>query len=228
MTSDRKLYWDGCINVRDLGGLETEDGRAIHWGAFTRSDHPNRLSEEGWKALYAHGIRTIISLETDGMEDETLEIPEGFDGLKGAAVAIEDLSDTEFLKTWAATDLWCTPLYYSDAISRWPKRHTAVFKEIAQAQPGGVLIHCKRGHDRTGIISLMLLSLLGVPDDVIVKDYVLSPDSERDEILRSRNTTSEEVIRDTLKGLDMEAYLSDAGLSQVEIESIKARMLDTN
>jgi protein tyrosine/serine phosphatase len=89
------------------------------------------------------------------------------------------------------------------------------------------LYHCKRGVDRTGIISLMLLSLLGVPDEEIVNDYVLSQDPERDEILRARNTTSQEVIRNALKGLDMNAYLLEGGLSQVDIDKVKDRLLES-
>jgi protein tyrosine/serine phosphatase len=225
MVKNRKLNWDGCNNVRDLGGIITEDGRKIHWGAFVRSDHPNKLSSAGWEALYAHGIRTIISLETDGMEDEALIVPEGYLDINPISVAIEDLSDNEFLTTWAATDLWCTPLYYQDAISRWPERHAAVFSILARAQPGGVLIHCMRGMDRTGIITMMLLALLGISPEETAKDYLMSPDPERDKILQKRNTNAQQVIINTSKELDMKAYLLGAGLSQADIEKIKERLL---
>jgi protein tyrosine/serine phosphatase len=224
---NRKLDWDGCANVRDLGGLKTKDGRSIRWGAVVRSDDPAKLSPEGWAALYAHGIRAIISLRTDGMEEDDLVLPENLSDLESVDVAIEDLSDKEFLEQWAATNLWGTPLYYQDAISRWPERHAAVFLAIAQAQEGGVLFHCVRGCDRTGIISMMLLTLLGVPDEEIANDYLLSLDPERDRILKERNTTSREVILDALKDLDMEAYLLGAGVSQAEIENIKKRLLES-
>jgi protein tyrosine/serine phosphatase len=226
MKENRILNWDGCKNVRDLGGLKTEDGRRVRWGALVRSDDPSNLSAEGWKALYAHGIRMIISLRTDGMEETELELPEGFDELEVMLAPVEDLGDEEFLEVWAKSDLWCTPLYYQDAIKRWPERHAAVFAAIAGAQEGGVLFHCKRGVDRTGIISMMVLALLGVPDEEIVKDYVLSLDPERDQILREMDTTSEEVILDTLKDLDMEVYLLDAGMSQAEIDQIRDRVLE--
>ena len=227
MQSGRKLQWDGCTNVRDLGDLETEDGRRIRWGAFVRSDDPAKLSPKGWGALYAHGIRTIISLRTDGMEEDDLVLPENLHDLEWLHMAIEDLGDQEFLEQWAASELWSTPLYYQDAIKRWPERHAAVFKAIAQAQEGGVLIHCRRGIDRTGIISLMLLALLGVPDEEIVNDYMMSTDPEREELLRERNTTSQEVIRNAVKDLDMEAYLLDACLSQSDIDKVKSRLLET-
>ena len=70
MTLDRFLGWDGCSNVRDLGGLNTRDGRQTRWGAVVRSDHPAKLTENGWSELYAHGIRTIISLRTHGLVED--------------------------------------------------------------------------------------------------------------------------------------------------------------
>ena len=227
MKKGRTLNWDGSVNMRDLGGLETEDGQRIKWGAVVRGDDPAKLSEEGWEALYDHSIRTIISLRTDGMDEDDLVLPENLEGLVSVPAAIEDLSDKEFLETWAKSDLWSTPLYYEDAIARWPERHAAVFKAIAKAKEGGVLFHCKRGVDRTGIISLMLLSLLGVPEEEIVNDYALSLDPERDKLLEERGTNSREVILKALRDLDMEAYLLDGGVSQVEIDKVKERLLES-
>ena len=36
----RVLTWDGCLNVRDLGGLPTEDGGTTRFGAVVRGDNP--------------------------------------------------------------------------------------------------------------------------------------------------------------------------------------------
>jgi len=141
-------------------------------------------------------------------------------------VAIEDLGDPEFLQQWAATDLWCTPLYYQDALLRWPQRHADVVAAFAQAQAGGVLIHCSRGHDRTGIISMLMLALAGVSTEDIVADYEMSPDPERDEILRGRNTSSRNVIIDILANLDVETYLLAAGLNQSDLETARERLLE--
>jgi hypothetical protein len=63
---DRDLAWDGCHNVRDLGGLPAGGGRRTRWGAVVRSDTPDRLTEAGWAAAAAHGVRTIVDLRTPG------------------------------------------------------------------------------------------------------------------------------------------------------------------
>ncbi len=226
MTKDRRLTWDGCTNVRDLGGLRTIDGRVTRWGAVVRSDHPARLTAAGWSALYEHGIRTIITLATDGNPEEMPDAAPRPSDLVTIRCAVEDLGDTEFVQQWVATDLWCTPLYYRDALKRWPERHAAVIETVARAQPGGVLIHCRRGNDRTGIVTLLLLALVGAAPEEILADYELSPDSERDRLLAREHTTARETILTTLAQLDVERYVRAGGLSQADLTAVRTRLLE--
>lgn len=226
MTENRCLTWDGCTNVRDLGGLRTRDGRTTRRGAVVRSDHPARLTAAGWSALYAHGVRTIMSLGTYGMVEDMPDAAPRPSDLTTVRVDVEDITDTEFLQHWGMNDLWCTPYYYQDALKRWPERHAAAISAVARAQPGGVLIHCKRGVDRTGIVTLLLLGLVGVAAEDIVADYELSVDPEREVLLAREHTTTREVILAALASLDIEPYLRDGGLSQADLDAVRARLLE--
>lgn len=227
MINNRQLTWDGCNNVRDLGGLNISTGHKTRWGAVVRSDHPAKLTAEGWSALYAHGVRTVISLRTHGLVEDFPDTAPRPSDVESVVAEIEDVTDKEFAKKWASSDLWCTPLYYRDALTRWPQRHAAAIKAIAQAKPGGVLFHCKRGHDRTGIISLLLLSLVGVSPDDIVADYELSVDLEREKLLAEQHTTTRETILDTLASINVEDYLLAGGLSQNDLNAIRTRFLES-
>jgi protein tyrosine/serine phosphatase len=214
------------MNVRDLGGLSTCDGRMTRWGAVVRSDTPARLTEAGWSTLYEYGIRTIITLRTHGMVEDELNVTPRYPDLEMVQRAIEDITDQEFLQRWAASNLWGTPLYFKDALRRWPERHAAVISAIAQAQPGGVLFHCIRGNDRTGIITLLLLALVGVMPDEIIADYEISrPDLERDELLARENSSVRDAILSALDGLDIENYLRDGGVSQDDLAAVRTRLL---
>ncbi|WP_222850255.1 tyrosine-protein phosphatase [Allosaccharopolyspora coralli] len=53
----RELVWDGCVNVRDLGGLGQ-----VKPGSVVRMEAPNHLSESGWAAAWAYGVRTVVDL----------------------------------------------------------------------------------------------------------------------------------------------------------------------
>jgi protein-tyrosine phosphatase len=223
--NQRILAWDGCINVRDLGGIPTRNGTWTQRGAIVRSDTPARLTPAGWNSLYDFGIRTIVTLSTLGHEEKELSFAAPFTDISVRQMAIEDLSDKEFLYKWAASDLWCTPLYYKDALARWPERHAAAISAIAQAQAGGVLFHCKRGNDRTGIITLLLLSLVGVSSEEIIAEYELSPDPERDEILARELTSTREALLGALEGLNAEEYLLSGGASCEDLGAVRRRML---
>jgi protein-tyrosine phosphatase len=222
----RVLNWDGCTNVRDLGGLRTCDGRTTLWKAIVRSDTPARLTEAGWAALHAYGIRTIISLQTYGMTEDELKITPPYPDLVTVQVAIEDITDKEFLQKWAASNLWSTPLYYKDALQRWPERHAAAMSAVAQARPGGVVFHCIRGNDRTGLIALLLLTLVGVTSDEMIADYELSrPDPERDELLAREHSSVRDAILGALAGLNIDSYLGMGGVGQDELAVIRQRLL---
>ncbi len=221
----RILAWNGCVNVRDLGGLKTCDGRRTRWGALVRSDSPVYLTAAGWEALYAHGIRTIVSLCTHGLVEEKLDIVPPYSDLIVVKVPIEDVTDADFVQQWVNSGWWSTPLYYKDALRRWPGRHAAAISAIAQAQPGGVLFHCIRGHDRTGIIALLVLMLAGVTPDEIVADYVLSLDPERDKLLAREHLSVRDVILETVAGLEVEAYLSAGGVTQTELAAVRRRLV---
>jgi protein-tyrosine phosphatase len=221
----RVIDWEGSKNVRDLGGLRTQDGRTTRFGSILRGDTPSRLTGTGWPALYAYGIRTIITLRTHGMKEDELDFTLPYPDIAVIQAPIEDITDQEFLHQWAASELWSTPLYYQDALRRWPERHAAVVKAIAQAQPGGVLFHCIRGHDRTGIITLLLLALAGVTSEEVLADYVLSVDPERDVLLAKEQTSVREVIFKAVEGLDAANYLSMAGVSPEDLAAVRKRLL---
>ena len=94
---NRLLDWDGCKNVRDLGGLKTEDGRDIQWRAVVRGDTPSRLSAAGWSALFSYGIRTIITLRTFGMVEPELDFISPHPELDTVSVEIEDVTRNNFV-----------------------------------------------------------------------------------------------------------------------------------
>jgi len=159
------------------------------------------------------------------MVEEELNFTTPYHDIATVRVAIEDLTDQEFLQKWAASDLWSTPLYYKDVLRRWPERHAAAISAVAQAQPGGVLFHCVRGNDRTGIIALLLLTLVGVTEDDIIADYELSPDPDRDELLEREHSSVRDALLGALAGLNIDSYLGNGGVSQDDLAAVRERLL---
>jgi protein-tyrosine phosphatase len=244
MNPSRHLTWNGCLNVRDLGGLPAADGRRIRDGALVRSDHTGRLTAEGRAALIAHGVRTIIDLRT---QVELERDPPAFRDEAGAAVRYLHLplfsDDEQFDAELRATS--SSVEAYQLFLDRWGESVAVVVTAVARAPEGGVLIHCYSGKDRTGVIVALVLAVMGVPDDVIAADYALTDANLRswyDEILAQTNDPEErrklenqiftsfpetmlaslEYLRERYGGA--EGYLSQAGVSVKDIELLRTRL----
>jgi hypothetical protein len=72
---DRTLRWEGCCNIRDLGGLPLEGGGETRFGVVVRADDLSLLSEQGWKAASDYGVVRIVDLRhEDPPYDSPIEL----------------------------------------------------------------------------------------------------------------------------------------------------------
>jgi protein-tyrosine phosphatase len=237
----RALAWDACLNVRDLGGLAAADGRRVRRGALIRSDQLCRLNDRGRGALVAHGVRTVIDLRTPAEAAKDPDPPWHEHGVDYALIPQQD----EQLWRELVGVAW-TRAFDAAVLDRRAEQIVAMALAVARAAPGGVLIHCLAGKDRTGIAVALLLAIAGVSDADIAADYTLSvgnlaaelsaalaaaPDDEERARLERSYDAREETMLATLAHLrarhgGAEAYLLRAGLSGDDIRRIRARLLD--
>ncbi|HEY5693360.1 MAG TPA: tyrosine-protein phosphatase [Gaiellaceae bacterium] len=246
----RDLVWDGCLNVRDLGGLPTRDGSETRFGAVVRADSVRLLSDEGWKALVDHGIRTVIDLRGDHerAEDPPAECPvevAHIPFLSGDEAERDALGDELEAAATAAPNVAAgTRDVYLIFLERFRPNVAAAVRAVAHAPAGGIVIHCAGGKDRTGLLAALLLHLAGVDDGDIAADYALSeerlrPRHERwfaaaesqEELERLRRITRTPAA--SMVGVfaelerrygGVEEYLRGAGVTDEELELARARL----
>ncbi|MBX3189630.1 MAG: tyrosine-protein phosphatase [Labilithrix sp.] len=234
----RHLDWEGCFNARDLGGLKTAAGDEIRRGAAVRADALDALTARGWEAVVAHGVTTIIDLRNDDeLGADAAPRPEELTTLR---MPLDQVEDTEFWAYWSSGWQFGTPLYYGPHIARFPRRSAGVIAAIARAAPGGVVVHCGVGRDRTGLVTMLLLALLGVSVEEIAADYALStarlpplfarrgePDQGPliEAFFAEQATSASAVIAKTLADLDHEAWMRDGGLTEDDLARLRARLL---
>ena len=234
----RDLKWDGCYNVRDLGGIGLADGRETLWGAAVRADSLHKLSSDGWAALVDHGVRTVIDLRND--YERAPDVVARPSEVVTVQLPLDGIEDREFWDPIVSGPQFGTPIYYRGHLERMPERSAAVLRAIARALPGGVAFHCVGGRDRTGQIAILLLALVGVGADQIVADYERSderlapmwaasggPDEARvnAEFLAERETTAADLIVSLLETLDVAALMRAGGLDRAEIAALRTRLL---
>ena len=246
----RDLVWDGCLNVRDLGGLPTTDGSETRFGSIVRADSVHLLSDEGRRALVDHGVRTVIDLRGDHEreDDPPAELP-----VEVVHVPFMEASDEEWdeiaeeLEAAAAAapdDATATRDVYLIFLERFADNVAESVRAVAQALGGGVVIHCVGGKDRTGLLTAFLLHLAGVSDDEIAADYALSEErllprhqawfdaaetDEELERLRRIAQTPAASMTGVFEELErrygsVEGYLRHVGLTDEDLEQVRARL----
>jgi len=241
------LEWEGCLNVRDLGGHPTEDGGETRMGAVVRADSVRKLTPAGWKALLGYGIRTIVDLR---LSHELEDDPPGDVPVEVVHVSFFDdvsLDDQIALaRAWfdAPDEVSAVRKGYLAMLERNAANVARAISVVARAEEGGVLVHCAGGKDRTGLVSALLLRLVGVPVSDIAADYGLSAenlrpswsqwvedagDEQEREVRRRLVASPAKAMVQVLETLEREhgsvrAYLLGAGVSEEDLEAARARL----
>lgn len=207
--------------------------------ALVRSDSPDRLTPDGWAAVLAHGIRTVVDLRFD--EERAADTGTRPAGLTTVSVPLRSSADPDF---WARMDregLASSPLFYRAFLEAMPDRAAAAVAAVARAAPGGVLVHCAGGRDRTGVLTVLLLAAVGVrPSDIAAENDLSTarvqalfaargwPDDTarvRAALARRQTTGPAEVLR-LLDGLRVADWLRSAGVSAVDLAALRTRLVE--
>ncbi|MFJ2580869.1 tyrosine-protein phosphatase [Kitasatospora aureofaciens] len=173
---ERIISFTHLRNIRDLGGLVTTDGRAIRSGLVYRSDSLHKLAgphaAEDRERYAKLGVRTVIDLRHGWEIDQQGRAPHDT-APTWHHLSIEHRSYDQYHQSFEDVARFFADRYVETAEDGREEIRT-VLELVADPQSAPVLYHCKGGKDRTGIITALILSLLGVPEDDIVADYALT------------------------------------------------------
>jgi protein-tyrosine phosphatase len=173
-----RLPLEGVRNLRDLGGYRTRDGRAVRRGLLFRSDRLTDLSDADVARLAGIGIRTVVDLryQTEVSEHpsrlwSTVERHEHVP-LAGAMVKERSFLDQVFSGDVAAITDDDVAASYVELLEEHPSDFARVVRIVVAGAPA--LFHCTAGKDRTGLVAMFVLSVLGVEAPVVLDDFELS------------------------------------------------------
>ena len=231
----RHLELPGCLNLRELGGYTTSEGKQTKWRTLLRSDSLHTLPESSQKQLLDYGVRTIIDLRSP-MEVSSQKY--SFRNSLGIEYfnlpLVEDRKQIESIKQKTLFEHNC---FFLEECSSAIKE---ILETIASSQTA-VVIHCAGGKDRTGIIIALLLALANVSVETIAKDYELSdfylgslyqkilPEARQRGFTHLLNSDPQTII-DTFALLDrnysgIDKYLANIGISLVKLNSLRTMLV---
>jgi protein-tyrosine phosphatase len=164
--ADRQIRIEGTHNFRDLGGYPVADGRRTRWRLLMRADAFSDVTERGWAQLAGLSLRTVVDLRDPAERSRDDRGPLAFDGVTRRVPLLRDRIDVASVR-----DL--RQLYF-EVVERCGSRVAEAIDHVAPPGALPAVIHCAAGKDRTGLVSGILLSALGAPDEVVAGDYGLS------------------------------------------------------
>jgi protein-tyrosine phosphatase len=193
----RILPIHGMYNFRDMGGYPTTDGKHVKWNLLYRGDHLNNLKPEGQLFLDNTQLKSIIDLRGDseiieypnlGVQESTKQYvfsPAGVVAIFAGSLQNDekDMKNENFLenaKQLIKKDKNAAINAMIDQQIQFVHNETSrnAFSQmlhlLATEDNAPSYIHCKGGKDRTGFASLLILGLLGVDEEYIKYDYMLT------------------------------------------------------
>lgn len=172
------LPLEGGFNLRDMGGYATTDGRVVKRGVLYRSGMMSMLTEADERHLAALGIVTVCDLRRAGERErdptrwcdssELLYWSRDYSASSGVLSELLRGSD----RTAEGMRATMLGLYREILVD-----HAPSYRFLFERLLGGhvpLLFNCSAGKDRTGVAAALILSVLGVPRDTIVEDYLLT------------------------------------------------------
>jgi len=193
---ERVISLEGAVNFRDLGGYATLDGRRTRWRVLFRADGLSELSQTDFSVMRDLGIRTVVDLRS-GHEVEQSR----FD-VEAHPV---DFHHFPFIDQLPDVEQWdrrpgLLGAQYKEMLDDAAPQIIGALEVLTAPDSRPAVFHCTAGKDRTGLLSALVLSLLGVPEETVVADYALS--GEAMERLRAKLIVKYPDSKDTITDID--------------------------
>lgn len=175
--SERHLPMTGGYNFRDLGGFKTKDGKFVKWGKVFRTDDLNKLTEADLNYLSGIPITTIVDFRS---EEERIAAPDQNPASVKHNYPLSIVPGDLLNLVKKDTSKMDMPLLMKKinqmlvTDSSCIKAYSTFFDLLQKKEETPLLFHCSAGKDRTGFGAALFLYALGVDEETIYSDYLMS------------------------------------------------------
>ncbi|WP_238475196.1 tyrosine-protein phosphatase [Sphingomonas cavernae] len=180
--ADRALHLATMPNLRDIGGYRTSDGRWVRMGMLYRSDQLDRLSDADFATFSNLGVGLIADLRTAtertrepdrvpaGTEHLVLDVAAGSKGGLGGDMR----QAMQMIATGKGAEMLTEANREFVSLDSARSAYATLLDRIAAPSAPPTLYHCTAGKDRTGWATAVILTMLGVPRETVIADYLAS------------------------------------------------------
>ncbi|MFT7244898.1 MAG: protein-tyrosine phosphatase [Candidatus Azotimanducaceae bacterium] len=219
MTRDpRFIPIKGSLNFRDFGGYQTTNGGTIKKGKLFRCGMLTGIRGAGKDDFTALDIGVICDLRRlDEVEGAPTPAEAPFDVRVHIPIAPGSSMDLRASFSNPAMSTQDRINYMCEITREIARDHVAEYKLLVEHllnTENGFLLHCTAGKDRTGFGAAVILSALGVPEDHIFDDYLLT--NAATELLEMMKPSFEQNYGSTVTDDDMKAI---AGVQRGYLEA---------
>jgi protein-tyrosine phosphatase len=178
----RHVVLEGAANFRDLGGYATADGHHVKWGELYRSDSLAHLTRSDLGKLSGLGIKLVCDFRAKSEKDAEPDRlpPASPPRVVPLEIGAESFMVKDLRKRIQSGDLDGIDLRQMmiegnrQFATKFAPEYAAMFERISQPENLPALVHCTAGKDRSGFAAAVILTVLGVPRETVMEDYLLS------------------------------------------------------
>lgn len=191
MNLNHSIHLNSIQSARELGNYLTVDGRRIKNGVLLRTASLNGISDQDVRLLtdvyhVSHIVDFRMPMEITGAEDPPIPgaqyhhlnviDPSNLPAQDAPGVDIDALDLVQMVKMSEQMGFLNDKMYIGFLATETGKAaYAEFFRILLTADPNhAVLWHCTSGKDRTGLAAMLLLSALGVDEETVISDYLLT------------------------------------------------------
>ncbi|UQS84527.1 tyrosine-protein phosphatase [Apilactobacillus apisilvae] len=230
MENKRLLDVKNGYNFRDLGGYRTKDGRKIKWNKLVRSGELSDLSKDDITYLAKYGVKYDVDLRSDLERKNASDklIPD-VDFIPNPVFNTgHDKTDKEYAKQYSINPTLGEDnmiLSYQSMVTEDSAKNAFrnLFDTLLKndSDNSSVLFHCAQGKDRTGLSAAFVLFALGVDEETIKKDYLMSKEQMKPYVQLKINQYSNYGMNNILKKNLENLYSVDEKYFDAAMDTIK-------
>lgn len=171
----RIITMEGTTNFRDLGGYETTGGQRVRWGTIYRSARLLQLTDADVERMAKLGIRTVVDFrQSEEVDEFPNRLPDATDYRRIPVFEDTPMAPRRVIfNRHRLLDVFAG-VYVNHIVERGGGAYGQLLQLLADPDRLPLLFHCTAGKDRTGVASVLILMLLGVPRETAVNDYLLT------------------------------------------------------